>query len=101
MLVAEDDAILAKDLKRKLEELNIIGKIAKSDPSFSTARLEPGLTTSCRTFTRTRNDQLIRADLSKLEQIKEIINSDRERYLCNLNRCFGLPAYWINPQIAR
>ena len=36
-----------------------------------------------------------------LERIKSIIDTNRKRNLCKLNCCFGLPAYWINPQIAR
>ena len=36
-----------------------------------------------------------------LEQLKELVNSKRERNLCNLTLCFGLPAYWISPEMAR
>ena len=36
----------------------------------------------------------------ELKQIKAIINSERERYVCALKCCFGLPAYWITPGIA-
>ena len=65
VLVAEDDAVLANDLKRKLEELNIIGAITANQTNISAPRLEPGLTASRRTFTRAGDDQPIRADLSK------------------------------------
>ena len=99
VLVAEDDAILASDLKRKLEKLRVIGSAANQTglvllgwnlDSLLQAELSPGL----------EMISLFEPIYPELEQIKAIINSNRERHLCHLNRCFGLPAYWINPQIA-
>tara|TARA_B100000674_G_C37917876_1_gene951845 strand:- start:723 stop:1475 length:753 start_codon:yes stop_codon:yes gene_type:complete len=99
VLIAEDDAILASDLKRKLEKLRVIGSTANQTgmvllgwnlDSLLQAELSPGLETI----------SLFEPIYPELEQIKGIINSNRERYLCHLNQCFGLPAYWINPQIA-
>lgn len=99
VLIAEDDAVLAKNLKRKLEDLNIIGKTANqknmvllgwNPDSVLQAEFSPGLEII----------SLFEPMYPKLKQIEGIINSDRERHLCNLNRCFGLPTYWINPCIA-
>ena len=99
VLVAEDDAILASDLKRKLEKLRVIGSAANQTglvllgwnlDSLLQAELSPGL----------EMISLFEPIYPELEQIKAIINSNRERHLCQLNICFGLPAYWINPKIA-
>ena len=99
VLIAEDDAVLAKDLKSKLKELNII-KDTKNQThlvllgwnldSLLHAELSPGL----------EMVSLFEPIYPELEQIKAIINSNRDRHLCQLNICFGLPAYWINPKIA-
>ena len=40
VLIAEDDAVLAKDLRRKLDELKIIGE-RQQQRKFDTPRLEP------------------------------------------------------------
>ena len=100
VLIAEDDVVLAKNLNIKLKKLNVIGKAAKQN---SLVLLGWNL------------DSLLHAELSKglniislfepiypeLIQVQAIINSETERNLCNLNQCFGLPAYWINPKIAQ
>ena len=99
VLVVEDDAILANNLKSKLEKLKIIGRATNQSnlvllgwntDSLLQAELSPGL----------EMISLFEPIYPELEQIKGIINSDRRRYLCNLNACFGLPAYWINPKAA-
>ena len=100
VLVAEDDAVLAKNLKQVLEELNIIGKGANQTnlvllgwnlDSLLNAELSTGLTMI----------SLFDPIYPGLKQIQSIINSERKRTVCNLNQCFGLPAYWINPKIAK
>ena len=99
VLVAEDDAILANDLKLQLEELNIIGRAAKqtrlvllgwNPDSVLQAQLSPGL----------EMISLFEPIYPELEEIKDILGTNRERRLCKLKLCFGLPAYWINPEIA-
>ncbi len=99
VVITEDDAILASDLKHKLDQLNIMGRSANqtglvllgwNTDSLLQAELSPGL----------EMISLFEPIYPELEQIKAIINTNRERYLCHLNQCFGLPAYWINPQIA-
>ena len=99
VLVTEDDAILASDLKRKLNKLNIMDRTANqtglvllgwNPDSLLQAELSPGL----------EMISLFEPIYPELEHIKAIINSNRERHLCHLNRCFGLPAYLINPQVA-
>ena len=100
VVIAEDDAVLASDLKCKLEGLKIVQGLAKqtglvllgwNTDSLLQAELLPGL----------EMISLFEPIYPRLEQIKAIINSNRERHLCKLNQCFGLPAYWINPQIAK
>ena len=100
VVIAEDDAVLAKDLKRKLEELNLFKTATiKSNlvllgwnlDSLLHAELTPGL----------RMISLFEPIYPELEQIRTIINSTQKRKLCNLNQCFGLPAYLINPEIAQ
>ena len=36
-----------------------------------------------------------------LIEIRKIINSRASRRVCNLKRCFGLPAYLVNPNVAQ
>ena len=100
VLVTEDDVILANDLKSKLERLKIIDKKAKKRSfillgwnldSVLYAELAPKL----------EMISLFEPIYPTLEQLKELVDSNRERNLCNLTLCFGLPAYWISPQIAR
>ena len=99
VLIAEDDTVLAKNLKYELEKLNIVGGTAKQTylvllgwnlDSLLHAELSPGL----------EMISLFEPTYPDLEKLEAIINSDRERNICNLNQCFGLPAYWITPQIA-
>lgn len=100
VLVTEDDAILANHLKDKLVKLEIIGKSANQTQltllgwnldSLLHTEISPGLEII----------GLFEPVYPRLKQIKSIINSDKERNLCNLSKCFGLPSYWITPQIAR
>jgi GR25 family glycosyltransferase involved in LPS biosynthesis len=100
VLVAEDDAVLTENLKSKLEDLKIIGAKRKD------AKL---------VLLGWNLDSLLHAELSQglelislfepiypgLNEIRRIINNKTTRYSCKLNRCFGLPAYWINPNIAK
>ena len=92
--------MLTKDLKRKLEELKIIGEKAIGNnfvllgwnlDSLLHAELTPSL----------KMISLFEPTYPGLEQIRAIIDSNQERNLCNLSQCFGLPAYWINPKIAK
>ena len=100
VLIAEDDVILANDLRRKLEELKIWGNnrnncglalLGWNLDSVLHAELTPGL----------EMIGLFEPIYPKQKQIKEIINNGRDRNLCKLKMCFGLPAYRINPQIAQ
>ena len=100
VLIAEDDVILANNLRSKLEELQIIGEKAKQSnfillgwnlDSVLYAELAPKLDMI----------SLFEPIYPTLEQLKELVNSKRERNLCNLTLCFGLPAYWISPEMAR
>ena len=99
VLIAEDDAVLSKDLKDKLEALKLIGGtknktqlilLGWNTDSLLHAELSPGLDMI----------SLFEPIYPGLEELEEIINSERERNLCILKRCFGLPAYLISPQIA-
>ena len=100
VLITEDDVILANDLKRKLEELQIIGERTQKESfillgwnldSVLYAELAPKLDMI----------SLFEPIYPTLEQLKELVNTNRERNLCNLTLCFGLPAYLINPKMAR
>ena len=100
VLIAEDDVILANNLRSELERLQIVDKkggersfilLGWNLDSVLYAELAPKLDMI----------SLFEPTYPTLEQLKELINGDRERNLCDLTLCFGLPAYWISPQIAR
>tara|TARA_B100000674_G_scaffold382195_2_gene325125 strand:+ start:1471 stop:2241 length:771 start_codon:yes stop_codon:yes gene_type:complete len=99
VIIVEDDTILAMNLKSKLEDLKLIGNAANhssfvllgwNTDSVLQAELLPGL----------EMISLFEPIYPNHQQIEQIINSDRKPHLCNLNVCFGLPAYWINPKTA-
>ena len=99
VVVVEDDVVLADDLHTKLNNLKIIGKTANQTDlvllgwnvdSLLHAEFVQGLSMI----------SLFEPTYPDLKEVRRIINSKRKNNLCKLIRCFGLPAYWINPQIA-
>ena len=99
VLIAEDDAVLAKDLRRKLDELKIIG-VTANQKRLILLGWNPDSLLHAELSQRMEMVGLFEPVYPKLEQIRGIINVNRKRSLCSLSRCFGLPAYWINPRIA-
>ena len=98
IVVAEDDAILAKEMKRNL---NTIFTERSDIPPFLLlgwnldsllqAELEQGLGLI----------SLFEPAYPKEEELKQLVNSKTKRCLCKLKRCFGLPAYRITPETAQ
>lgn len=100
VLVVEDDAVLADNLIHKLKELNAINiKEENSNmvllgwnlDSLLHAEISPGLEVI----------SLFEPAYPEINQIRKIINTSTTRRLCHLKRCFGLPAYLINPKAAK
>ena len=99
-LIVEDDAVLSVNLKSKLKELNILGTNAEDQSLF---------------LLGWNMDSLLQAEISQglemislfepvypdLKEIRKIINSRASRRVCNLKRCFGLPAYLVSPNVAQ
>tara|TARA_B100000674_G_scaffold497331_1_gene530691 strand:- start:6327 stop:6833 length:507 start_codon:yes stop_codon:yes gene_type:complete len=97
MVVAEDDAILAKELKQNLNML--LQGTRKKTPflllgwnldSILQAELEPGLGLI----------SLFDPAYPVEEELTKLVNSETKRLICKLKRCFGLPAYRITPETA-
>ena len=96
IVVAEDDAILAKKMKKNL---NTILERGGTNPflllgwnldSLLQAEIIPSLGLI----------SLFEPAYPKEEELKELVNSRAERRICKLKRCFGLPAYRITPETA-
>ena len=98
LLVVEDDAILAKTLKKNLK---ILLQSMEHQPPFLLlgwnldsllqAELEPGLGLI----------SLFEPAYPDESHLKKLVNSPFERRACKLKRCFGLPAYRITPETAQ
>ena len=98
IIVAEDDTILSKKLRKSLETLL---KNEEDNPPFLLmgwnldsllqAELEPGLGLI----------SLFEPAYPKEAIVTQLVNRETERRLCKLKRCFGLPAYRITPKTAR
>ena len=98
IIVAEDDTILSKKLRKSLETLL---KNEEDNPPFLLmgwnldsllqAELEPGLGLI----------SLFEPAYPKEVIVTQLVNRETERRLCKLKRCFGLPAYRITPKTAR
>lgn len=97
MVIAEDDAILASNLKEKLEDL--ISQ--KNQPpkflllgwnidSVLEAEVLPGLNII----------SLFEPAYPNEKELMQLVNCKSERRLCRLKHCFGLPAYQISPETA-
>ena len=98
IVIAEDDTILSKKLRKSLETLL---KNEEDNPPFLLmgwnldsllqAELEPGLGLI----------SLFEPAYPKEVIVTQLVNRETERRLCKLKRCFGLPAYRITPKTAR
>ena len=99
MIIAEDDAILAKKLKQNLE---ILLQDRGDLPPFSTPGMEPWTH-----FYRLNLNQdlglsaYLNLPIQKKKELKQLVNCKTERRICKLKRCFGLPAYRITPETAK
>ena len=100
VLVVEDDAVLTENLKSKLIDLKIIGAERKDAKlvllgwnldSLLHAELSVGL----------KHISLFEPTYPDLKEIRRIINNKTIRSSCKLKCCFGLPAYLIDPLIAK
>tara|TARA_B100000674_G_C37973878_1_gene978347 strand:- start:3037 stop:3828 length:792 start_codon:yes stop_codon:yes gene_type:complete len=98
ILIAEDDVILAKELKHKLEILlkrknhhHPFLLLGWNLDSVLQAELEPGLGLI----------SLFEPAYPKEKQLTQLVNCKSERKACKLKRCFGLPAYRITPETAK
>ena len=98
MVIAEDDVILAQELHQKLHML-LQGK-GKQHPflllgwnldSLLQAELERGFGLI----------SLFEPAYPKEEELTRLVNCRKERHICRLKRCFGLPAYRITPITAQ
>ena len=97
LIIAEDDAILAKEISSNLamllrDEENEIPLLLLgwNLDSVLQADLFPGLGLI----------SLFEPAYPREEQIAKLVNCKGERHLCRLKRCFGLPAYRITPKTA-
>ena len=97
IVVAEDDAILAKKMKHNLNTM-----LEESDThpflllgwnldSLLQAEIQPGLGLI----------SLFEPAYPKEAELTQLVNSTAERRICKLKRCFGLPAYRITPETAK
>lgn len=98
IIVAEDDAVLAKELSQSLAVLlrGVGGEIpflllGWNLDSLLQAELWPGLGLI----------SLFEPAYPNEEQIERLVNCKGERHICKLKRCFGLPAYRITPETAK
>lgn len=98
IIIAEDDTILAEELHNKLQ-LMVQSKSNQHSflllgwnlDSLLQAEFEPGLGLI----------SLFEPAYPKEEELTRLVNSRKERHICKLKRCFGLPAYRITPKMAK
>ena len=98
IIVAEDDAVLAKEISQSLavllrgagDEIPFL-LLGWNLDSLLQAELWPGLGLI----------SLFEPAYPKEEQIEQLVNCKGERRICKLKRCFGLPAYRITPRMAK
>ena len=98
LVIAEDDAILATQLRMKLR-LILQGSESAAQflllgwnlDSLLQAEFEPGLGIV----------SLFEPAYPNEEELTNIVNGTTERRICKLKRCFGLPAYRVTPRTAK
>ena len=98
VVIAEDDAILATELRQRLQIL-LKGQednhpfllLGWNLDSLLQAEIEQGFGLI----------SLFEPAYPKEVELRQIVNSRTKRQMCRLKRCFGLPAYRITPETAK
>ena len=98
MIIAEDDAILATELKDNLE---ILLRGENEDPSFLLLGWNMDSLLQAEILTGLELISLFEKAYPKEEELKRLVNYRTKRRICKLKRCFGLPAYRITPRAAK
>ena len=98
LVIAEDDAILANNLKGQLE---VIPESQKSAKSFFLLGWNLDSLLQAEVLPGTELISLFEPAYPSENELRRLVNSSEARKSCALKRCFGLPAYRVTPDIAQ